>query len=70
MKAFSTLTLLLLSSIVSADFFGSSQKSIVEDSNDLSVPGDNPLNYCEDPSEGKHILKITNVDLEPNPPEA
>ncbi|KAI4140877.1 MAG: hypothetical protein LQ340_007779 [Diploschistes diacapsis] len=70
MKAFSTLALLLLSSIASADFFGSSQKAIVEDSNDLSVPGDNPLNYCEDPSEGNHILKITNVDLEPNPPEA
>jgi len=32
-----------------------------------SVPGDNPLTFCESPD--SDILTITNVDLEPNPPQ-
>lgn len=39
-----------------------SQKPLV----DLSVPGDNPLEFCSDPS--GFILTIDYVDLEPNPP--
>jgi hypothetical protein len=35
---------------------------------DLSVPGDNPLEFCEDPEANSHILRIQKVDLSPNPP--
>jgi len=35
---------------------------------DLSVPGENPLEYCSDPSD--YLLEIDNVDLDPNPPQA
>lgn len=35
---------------------------------DLAVPGDNPLAYCEDPSD--NILNIHGVDIDPNPPQA
>ncbi|KIW06117.1 uncharacterized protein PV09_03284 [Verruconis gallopava] len=37
-------------------------------SEDLQVPGSNPLLFCEDPTD--NILTIDNVDLDPNPPEA
>jgi hypothetical protein len=33
---------------------------------DLSVPGDNPLNFCSDPKD--NILELKSVDLSPNPP--
>ena len=74
MKVFSSLTLFLLSTLVSADFgvsagfFGSGQKVVTNDGG--SVPGDNPLTYCEDPTQAEHLLKIKNVDLDPNPPAA
>lgn len=32
----------------------------------VSVPGENPLTFCDDP--GKDILTIERVDLTPNPP--
>ncbi|KAK2774781.1 Phosphatidylglycerol/phosphatidylinositol transfer protein [Emmonsiellopsis sp. PD_33] len=38
--------------------------SVVDDK--LSVPGQNPLNFCADPK--GDILKIDSVDLSPNPP--
>jgi hypothetical protein len=34
----------------------------------LSVPGENPLLFCEDPSD--NILEIIKADLSPNPPKA
>ncbi|KAK1061666.1 Phosphatidylglycerol/phosphatidylinositol transfer protein [Friedmanniomyces endolithicus] len=34
----------------------------------LSVPGDNPLQHCQDPKDD--ILTIESVDLSPNPPKA
>ena len=43
-----------------------STPSTQEDS--LTVPGDNPLFYCQDPSAENYILDIKNVDLSPNPP--
>ncbi|KAF2453643.1 phosphatidylglycerol/phosphatidylinositol transfer protein precursor [Lineolata rhizophorae] len=43
----------------------SDQVSLTED---LSVPGDNPLFYCSAPDDD--ILEIDHVDLSPNPPEA
>ncbi|KAB8216886.1 Phosphatidylglycerol/phosphatidylinositol transfer protein [Aspergillus novoparasiticus] len=48
----------------SLDFFKSSQSPIQEQAN--SVPGNNPLEYCNDPS--GDILDIKQVDLSPNPP--
>ena len=44
--------------------FGSDQQVLEED---LSVPGDNPLFYCQQTD--KNILRIDYVDLTPNPPE-
>ncbi|KAB8272712.1 Phosphatidylglycerol/phosphatidylinositol transfer protein [Aspergillus minisclerotigenes] len=48
----------------SLDFFKSSQSPIQAQS--ISVPGNNPLEYCNDPS--GDILDIKKVDLSPNPP--
>lgn len=31
------------------------------------VPGNNPLNFCQEPSE--YVLNIDHVDLAPNPPK-
>ncbi|KAI4282700.1 MAG: hypothetical protein L6R38_002747 [Xanthoria sp. 2 TBL-2021] len=58
---------LLLSTLVASKsfLFGNQQQPLVDDS--LSVPGDNPLSFCADPSD--YILTIDNVDLDPNPPE-
>ncbi|RKU47500.1 Phosphatidylglycerol/phosphatidylinositol transfer protein [Coniochaeta pulveracea] len=36
---------------------------------DLDVPGDSPLKYC-DSNRGDDIISIQSVDLTPNPPEA
>ncbi|KAF2145295.1 uncharacterized protein K452DRAFT_266090 [Aplosporella prunicola CBS 121167] len=44
---------------------GGSQVAITED---LKVPGSNPLAFCQDPT--NNILTIDEVDLSPNPPEA
>ena len=46
--------------------FGSDQQ-VLDD--ELTVPGDNPLFYCQ-PTEENSILQIDYVDLTPNPPEA
>jgi len=35
---------------------------------ELSVPGENPLDFCSSPADD--ILQIFSVDLTPNPPEA
>ena len=77
MKVLSSISLLLLSSLASADYFGAGfgvnvggQKAVVDEGTELSVPGENPLNFCEDPSEHNHLLIIEKVDLDPNPPQA
>lgn len=44
-------------------FFGSDQKVLNEE---LSVPGANPLEFCQ--SNDNYSLDITYVDLTPNPP--
>jgi hypothetical protein len=61
------LTFLLSLSVVTngLSFFGNDQ-AVIND--DLKVPGDNPLQFCSDPSDD--ILKIEYVDLDPNPPKA
>ncbi|KAB2580454.1 Phosphatidylglycerol/phosphatidylinositol transfer protein [Lasiodiplodia hormozganensis] len=52
------------SSNVLGSFLG--QQEVI--SQDLKVPGENPLYFCEDPA--SNILTIDTADLDPNPPEA
>ncbi|KAL8723324.1 MAG: hypothetical protein Q9225_000376 [Loekoesia sp. 1 TL-2023] len=67
MKILLTFAPLLLSTLVASKsfLFASNQQTLLDD--DLSVPGDNPLKFCNDPAD--YILTIENVDLDPNPPE-
>lgn len=51
----------------SISFLGREQ-AVLDSDTDLSVPGDNPLVFCQDPSD--YILAIEHVDLDPNPPNA
>ncbi|KAI4090885.1 MAG: hypothetical protein LQ339_008244 [Xanthoria mediterranea] len=66
MKLTLSVSLLLSTLVASKSFlFGNQQQPLVDGS--LSVPGDNPLSFCADPSD--YILTIEKVDLDPNPPE-
>lgn len=68
MKLRTTFIPLLLSTFAtysSASLFGGSQH-VLEDKS--SVPGDNPMVFCQDTSD--YILTIDCVDLSPNPPKA
>ncbi|KAI4159920.1 MAG: hypothetical protein L6R39_000296 [Caloplaca ligustica] len=67
MKFFLTFAPLSLSALVASKsfLFAAEQQTLVD--TDLSVPGENPLYFCNDPSD--YILTIDNVDLDPNPPE-
>ncbi|GAM88285.1 hypothetical protein ANO11243_063180 [Dothideomycetidae sp. 11243] len=62
MKLLSVLTFGLCAATAAAR---STQVSLTED---LDVPGENPLRYCAQPDE--NILEIESVDLSPNPPQA
>lgn len=67
MKAFA-LTPLLLTGIATAASlarFGNDQIALTDD---LKIPGDNPLAYCAAPDD--YLLTIDHVDLSPNPPAA
>jgi len=64
MRPSNTLLALALSSLATASMFGASQK--VLDDRKLAVPGENPLEYCEETD--AYTLAISNVDLTPNPP--
>ena len=63
----SLLTLFLSCIAVSntLSLFGSDQQVL---DGDLSVPGDNPLFYCQ--KTDSDILQIDYVNLDPNPPRA
>ncbi len=66
MKFLGILPALLLASCAassSLSFFRGDQR-VLED--DLSVPGANPLEFCQ--KDDKYTLTITKVDLTPNPP--
>jgi len=65
MKLITLLPLTLLS-LVSANYFGG--QATLQDENDLAVPGENPLKFCQAPD--NDLLTILKVDLDPNPPEA
>ncbi|KAK4552124.1 Phosphatidylglycerol/phosphatidylinositol transfer protein [Recurvomyces mirabilis] len=72
MKFLALATTALLSSTVAArsSIFGASVGGDITPNVDgsLSVPGDNPLQHCQDPKDD--ILTIENVDISPNPPKA
>lgn len=68
MKFTTTLLPLFLSSFAaskSLSFFGNEQKVLGDDH---PVPGENPLIFCQNDKD--YSLKISNVDLTPNPPSA
>ncbi|KAL8941624.1 MAG: hypothetical protein Q9216_002126 [Gyalolechia sp. 2 TL-2023] len=67
MKLLLSFTPLFLSTLVASNsfLFATNQQPLLN--NELSVPGDNPLEFCSDPNE--FILTIDSVDLDPNPPE-
>lgn len=54
-------------SVVSVSASPSWLPSQVAISEDFTVPGDNPLNFCADPKD--YLLEIKKVDLNPNPPK-
>jgi hypothetical protein len=54
-------------SVISVSASPSWLPSQVAISEDFTVPGDNPLNFCADPKD--YILDIKKVDLSPNPPQ-
>ena len=67
MRSISSLLILFLSWVAVSNtlsLFSSDQQVLDED---LSVPGDNPLFYCQ--KTDNDILHIDYVDLTPNPPE-
>ena len=66
MKATTILLPLFLSSLATSSSFSffASEQQVLDDS--LKVPGDNPLEFCDNSDD--FILTINNVDLEPNPP--
>lgn len=47
------------------------EEDVISIAEDQQVPGKNPLTFCKPESErSDDIVKITNVDLTPNPPES
>lgn len=63
MQLFTIVSALLLTTLAVAR---DSQITFQDDN--LKVPGNNPLEYCQDPSD--YQLDLDSVDLDPNPPEA
>lgn len=68
MKLSALLTVVFSASVSAAAIGWGSGNEQLPLADDLSVPGENPLLFCEDPV--KNILTIDKVDLDPNPPEA
>jgi len=68
MRFFSVITGALLASSAAAFSVSTAKNAQNALADDLSVPGDNPLNYCAKPED--NILEIEKVDLSPNPPTA
>ncbi|KAI9691278.1 MAG: Phosphatidylglycerol/phosphatidylinositol transfer protein [Bogoriella megaspora] len=59
------LALVTFSSAVSSSWLsGDDQVTIIDE--ELNVPGENPLTFCQKPDD--NILTIDKVDLDPNPP--
>lgn len=58
---------LLATSVSARTLFGSSS-AVAPFDESLSVPGENPLQHCQNPKDD--ILTLKSVDLSPNPPKA
>lgn len=72
MKFLSASALLLTVPLISAASFPSvfdpSQATLRDKPDEkLQIPGNNPLEFCQDPS--NYLVEIDNVDLTPNPPQ-
>lgn len=50
--------------VAAAAIFGGNQQIL---NDEMSVPGENVLDYCS--ADDNYSLKITKVDLDPNPPK-
>lgn len=60
---------LLLAATATALVKPAADKIVIQEDT-FSVPGDNPLFFCNNPEDEKYILTVDNVDLDPNPPTA
>jgi hypothetical protein len=69
----SLISLALASSALSTSFFtsnklgGQARLKPADDDPPNNVPGENPLEFCAEPTE--YLLNITHVDLDPNTPK-
>ncbi|MCJ1253817.1 Phosphatidylglycerol/phosphatidylinositol transfer protein [Lignoscripta atroalba] len=68
MRLANTILPLILSFFAVAKSIPHLASQIVIEDNDLAVPGENPLTYCQ--STKDDILAIEHVNLKPNPPAA
>lgn len=59
------LSLVLFSATSNTLSFRGGDQTILDEK--YSVPGDNPLSFCQEPS--GYVLNIDHVDLTPNPPK-
>jgi hypothetical protein len=68
MKVLTLATSTLFATSVSAGigFFGGKSIDVAPWDDSLDVPGENPLQHCQDPKDD--ILDLKQVDLDPNPP--
>jgi hypothetical protein len=65
----SAVVLALAATVSARNVFRREGQSLVRRGDDLDVPGQNPLKFCEADRE-KDIITIEEVVLTPNPPEA
>jgi len=66
---FSPIVLALAATASARNVFRTGGQSLVRRGDDLSVPGENPLEFCE-ADRDEDILTIDEVTLSPNPPQA
>ncbi|KAM7202036.1 Phosphatidylglycerol/phosphatidylinositol transfer protein [Rhypophila sp. PSN 637] len=69
MRFSAPLIALLATSTNALSLYGGAEKAIIAGDDDLDVPGENPLKFCEADRTKDHII-IDSVILTPNPPEA
>ena len=69
MRLSTTALTLLLAPLVASEslsFFGQQQQALGKINDNSQVPGESPLEFCQDIKE--NILVIEHVNLDPNPP--
>jgi hypothetical protein len=66
---FSPVVLALAATASARNVFRTGGQSLVKRDDELKVPGENPLEFCE-VNRGEDILSIDKVTLSPNPPQA